>query len=119
MNAEEAVEEKKEELHASVFIPDLEAAVKLYVEKWQDHPEGANALAQKYQPDLVKQELRPLVFEQVRLQVDEEMRVLLQNLKVRMSLCSAFVVAVKIGMFCSKAAACYCHHSWSVCLAMT
>ena len=30
----------------------------------------------------MREELRPLVFEEVRLQVDEEMRVLLQNLKV-------------------------------------
>lgn len=67
---------------SSAFVGDLEAAVKLFVEKWQDHPEGANALAQKHEPDLVRQELRPLVFEEVRLQVDEEMRVLLQNLKV-------------------------------------
>ena len=78
----EAVEEKKEETVSSVFVSDLEAAVKVFVEKWQDHPEGANALAQKHEAELVRQELRPLVFEEVRLQVDEEMRVLLQNLKV-------------------------------------
>ena len=83
--AGEAEEEKKEETVSSAFVGDLEAAVKLFVEKWQDHPEGANALAQKHEPDLVRLELRPLVFEEVRLQVDEEMRVLLQNLKV--SLC--------------------------------
>lgn len=67
---------------SSVFVADLEAAVKLFVEKWQDHPEGANALAQKHEAELVRQELRPLVFEEVRLQVDQEMRILLQNLKV-------------------------------------
>ncbi|DBA81732.1 hypothetical protein WJX77_003084 [Trebouxia sp. C0004] len=77
----EAVQEKKEETVSSVFVSDLEAAVKVFVEKWQDHPEGANALAQKHEAELVRQELRPLVFEEVRLQVDEEMRVLLQNLK--------------------------------------
>ena len=77
-----AAEEKKQETVSSAFMGDLEAAVKLFVEKWQDHPEGANALAQKHEPDLVCQQLRPLVFEEVRLQVDEEMRVLLQNLKV-------------------------------------
>lgn len=74
--------EKKVETVSSAFVGDLEAAVKLFVEKWQDRAEGANALAQKHEPDLVRQELRPLVFEEVRLQVDEEMRVLLQNLKV-------------------------------------
>jgi len=76
------VEEKKEETVSSVFVSDLEAAVKVFVEKWQDHPEGANALAQKHEAELVRQELQPLVFEEVRLQVDEEMHVLLQNLKV-------------------------------------
>lgn len=80
-----AEEEKTEVTVSSAFVGDLEAAVKLFVEKWQDHPEGANALAQKHEPDLVRLELRPLVFEEVRLQVDEEMRVLLENLKV--SLC--------------------------------
>lgn len=83
--AGDAEEEKKAETVSSAFVGDLEAAVKLFVEKWQDHPEGANALAQKHEPDLVRLELRPLVFEEVRLQVDEEMRVLLENLKV--SLC--------------------------------
>ena len=78
----DAPEEKKEETVSSVFVADLEAAVKLFVEKWQDHPEGANALAQKHEAELVRQELRPLVFEEVRLQVDQEMRILLQNLKV-------------------------------------
>lgn len=68
---------------SSAFVPDLEAAIKVFVEKWQDHPEGANALAQKHEAEQVREELRPLVFEEVRLQVDEEMRVLLQNLKVR------------------------------------
>lgn len=81
---------------SSAFVGDLEAAVKLFVEKWQDHPEGANALAQKHEPDLVRQELRPLVFEEVRLQVDQEMRVLLQNLKVGLhrlaGLCTALLL---------------------------
>ena len=77
---------------SSAFVGDLEAAVKLFVEKWQDHPEGANALAQKHEAELVRQELRPLVFEEVRLQVDDEMRILLQNLKV-----SFFTVLLAIG----------------------
>ena len=80
--AGEPVEVKKEETVSSTFVMDLEAAVKLFVEKWQEHPEGANTLAQKHEGELVRQELRPLVFEEVRLQVDDEMRILLQNLKV-------------------------------------
>lgn len=89
-----AAEDKKEETVSSAFVADLEAAVKLFVEKWQDHPEGANALAQKHEPDLVRQELRPLVFEEVRLQVDEEMRVLLQNLKVSLHRLAVFQAAL-------------------------
>lgn len=81
-SAGEPEQEKKDEAVSSAFVTDLEAAIKVFVEKWQDHPEGSNALAQKHEPEQVRQELRPLVFEEVRLQVDEEMRVLLQNLKV-------------------------------------
>lgn len=87
LGAGEGEEAKKDEAVTSAFVPDLEAAIKVFVEKWQDHPEGPNALAQKHEPDQVRQELRPLVFEEVRLQVDEEMRVLLQNLKVRAEEC--------------------------------
>lgn len=36
---------------------------------------------QKYDPELVKDALRPVVFEEVRVDVDDEMRVLLTNLK--------------------------------------
>lgn len=67
----------------SVFVPAIERAVQEFVAKWQDRDESMN-FAQRYDPDLVKDELRPLVFEETRLQVDEEMRVLLENLKVRL-----------------------------------
>lgn len=43
----------------------------------QDRDESSN-FAQRYDAELVKEELRPIVFEETRLQVDEEMRVLLQ-----------------------------------------
>ncbi len=66
----------------SIFVPDIQAAVSSFVERWQDHDEGVNALPQKHDPELVKAEVRPLVFEEIRQQVDVEMRVLLQNLKV-------------------------------------
>lgn len=65
----------------SVFVPAIERAVQEFVAKWQDRDESMN-FAQRYDPDLVKDELRPLVFEEIRLQVDEEMRILLENLKV-------------------------------------
>lgn len=77
-------EEKKEEVVTSVFIPDIEDAVQEYVVKWQDRDERDNFI-QKHDPDLVKDELRPIVFEEIRQQVDEEVQVMLQNLKVQAS----------------------------------
>lgn len=52
-----------------------------YVVKWQDRDERDNFF-QKHDADLVKDELRPIVFEEIRQQVDEEVQVMLQNLKV-------------------------------------
>ncbi|KAK9817170.1 hypothetical protein WJX72_010626 [[Myrmecia] bisecta] len=71
---------KTEEVVTSVFVSDIEEAVKEYVDKWQERDESAN-FAQRYDAELVKAAMRPLVFEEVRVQVDEEMRILLQNLK--------------------------------------
>lgn len=65
----------------SIFVPEIEQAVQDFVAKWQERDESMN-FAQKYDPDLVKDELRPVVFEEIRQQVDEEMQVLLENLKV-------------------------------------
>lgn len=39
-----------------------------FVAKWQDRDEGEN-FHQKYDAELVKDELRPIVFEEIRLQV--------------------------------------------------
>ncbi|KAG2497810.1 hypothetical protein HYH03_004081 [Edaphochlamys debaryana] len=64
----------------AVFIPSIEAGVQEFVAKWQDRDEQDN-FHQKFDGELVKDELRPIVFEEIRLQVDVEMRVLLQNLK--------------------------------------
>lgn len=49
------------------------------MQRWQDKDESGN-FWQKYDPELVKEEVRPLVFEEIRQEVDEEMRVLLANL---------------------------------------
>ena len=87
--AEEPEEPPKPEVVTSLFTPDIESAVKQFVERWQTHDEGQNALPQKHEPELVKGEMRPLVFEEVRQQVDTEMSVLLQNLKVGPGLCRA------------------------------
>ena len=53
---------------ASAFVPLIEAAVAEYAAKWRGRDEAANA-AQAHDPELAKEELRPLVFEEVRLQV--------------------------------------------------
>ena len=87
--AEEPEEASKPEVVTSTFTPDIESAVKQFVERWQTHDEGQNALPQKHEPELVKGEMRPLVFEEVRQQVDTEMSVLLQNLKVGPGVCRA------------------------------
>eukprot|EP00201_Polytomella_parva_P022593 CAMPEP_0175045650 /NCGR_PEP_ID=MMETSP0052_2-20121109/4556_1 /TAXON_ID=51329 ORGANISM="Polytomella parva, Strain SAG 63-3" /NCGR_SAMPLE_ID=MMETSP0052_2 /ASSEMBLY_ACC=CAM_ASM_000194 /LENGTH=479 /DNA_ID=CAMNT_0016309235 /DNA_START=59 /DNA_END=1495 /DNA_ORIENTATION=- len=63
-----------------LFVPSIEAAVQEFVAKWQDRDESDN-FYQKFDSELVKDELRPIVFEEVRIQVDDEMRVLFQNLK--------------------------------------
>jgi len=69
-----------EEKMTSMFIPAIESGVQEFVAKWQDRDE-TNNFFQKYDADLVKEELRPIVFEEIRQQVDEEMAVLLSNLK--------------------------------------
>lgn len=60
----EVVEEVKEETITSVFVPSIEASVHEFVAKWQDRDETDNFL-QKYDQELVKDELRPIVFEEV------------------------------------------------------
>lgn len=66
---------------ASQFISDLEGSVQNYIVKWQDRDEQYN-FEQSYDVELMKEELRPSVFEQVRKQVDSEVIIMLQNLKV-------------------------------------
>lgn len=70
------------EVISSAFIPLIEGAVAEYIGKWQERPApGGASWEQQHDPELLKDELRPLVFEEVRQQVDEEMRTLLANLK--------------------------------------
>ena len=54
-----------EETISSQFVPALEAAVQDYVTKWQDRSEAGN-FSQKHDPELIKDELRPIVFEEIR-----------------------------------------------------
>ncbi|XRB06577.1 dynein regulatory complex subunit 11 [Pycnococcus provasolii] len=62
------------------FGPLIEQSVQEYVAVWQDKDESSNFF-QKFDVELVKESVRPLVFERMRLEVDSEMRVLLDNLK--------------------------------------
>ena len=56
---------KEEEKISTVFIPCIEAAVQEFVARWQDRDESDN-FRQQYDAELVKDELRPIVFEEVR-----------------------------------------------------
>ena len=78
--AEGEGEEVKEETMSMVFVPLIEEAMQEYANVWQDTDEGEN-FEQKHDPSLIKDALRPLVYEEVRLEVDSEMRDLLKNLK--------------------------------------
>jgi len=73
-------EEEQEEQIPKHFIAQIEQAVEEFTETWHDKEESGNFF-QKYDPELVKDALRPVVFEEVRRDVDEEMRTLLENLK--------------------------------------
>ena len=53
------------------ILPDIRFTVSCaqeFVAKWQDRDETDNFF-QKYDAELVKDDLRPLVFEEIRLQV--------------------------------------------------
>lgn len=67
-----------------------------FVAKWQDRDESANFF-QRHDAELAKDELRPIVFEEIRMQVDEEMRVLLQNLKDLVDAEKAAKLGKKVG----------------------
>jgi hypothetical protein len=55
---------------SSAFIPLIEGAVAEYIGKWQERPApGGASWEQQHDPELLKDELRPLVFEEVRQQV--------------------------------------------------
>jgi hypothetical protein len=58
------------EVISSAFIPLIEGAVAEYIGKWQERPApGGASWEQQHEPELLKDELRPLVFEEVRQQV--------------------------------------------------
>ncbi|MCO5594040.1 hypothetical protein L7F22_048059 [Adiantum nelumboides] len=52
-------------------------------EHWHNKDDSAN-LTQKHDPDLLKSCLRPLIFEEVRVEVDQDTRVILNNIKKKL-----------------------------------
>lgn len=54
--------------HCRSLSPEFAKPLQEFVAKWQDRDETDNFF-QKYDAELVKDELRPLVFEEIRLQV--------------------------------------------------
>lgn len=55
-----------------------------------------------HDPELLKDELRPLVFEEVRQQVDDEMRCLLANLKAMVAAEAAAKSGGRAGDVCGR-----------------
>ena len=66
---------------SSAFVLDMEKTVDVYTSKWQERNEEHN-FQQMHDTELVKEELRPVVFEEIRQEVDAEVAIMLQNLKV-------------------------------------
>lgn len=65
----------------SVFVPTISETHKTYKEVWQKRDEAMN-FSQKHDAELVKEQKRTEVEEEVRVQVDELMRQELKNLKL-------------------------------------
>jgi hypothetical protein len=63
------------------FVPDVERTVRNFVDMWQERDERTN-FAQRAEMELVRSKVRPLVFDEVRVAVDAEMRAILGNIKV-------------------------------------
>ncbi|XP_076009463.1 dynein regulatory complex protein 11 [Genypterus blacodes] len=64
----------------SAFLSDLEVGHKVFVDVWQNRSETTN-LSQKHEVELIKEEKTKVIEAEIRLQVDEEMRQELTNLK--------------------------------------
>ncbi|XP_015271924.1 PREDICTED: IQ and AAA domain-containing protein 1-like, partial [Gekko japonicus] len=65
----------------SNFLPIMEQGNSKYKDVWQNRDEGWN-FSQEYDPELIKEEKRKEVEEEIRVQVDELMRQELKNLKL-------------------------------------
>ncbi|XP_053569472.1 dynein regulatory complex protein 11 [Bombina bombina] len=77
----EEEEEKGWKMSPSRFLPDIVSVNKTYESVWQHRDESSN-LRQAHDAQLVKEEKRKEVEEEIRIQVDELMRQELQNLKL-------------------------------------
>lgn len=76
----EAIEEEIPLL--SEFVIDLEGMLRGYMEKWYEKDESDN-FYERYDVEMTKDELRPLVKEEIRKEIDEENIILFKNLQVR------------------------------------
>ncbi|KAM4574468.1 dynein regulatory complex protein 11 isoform 2-T2 [Fundulus diaphanus] len=65
----------------SAFLSDLEAANKRFEDVWENRNESEN-FTQMHEVELIKEELRKVIEAEVRVQVDEEMRQELAELKL-------------------------------------
>ncbi|XP_077169701.1 dynein regulatory complex protein 11 isoform X2 [Paroedura picta] len=65
----------------SNFLPIMEEGNNKYKDVWQNRDEGWN-FSQEHDPELIKEEKRKEVEEEIRVQVDELMRQELKNLKM-------------------------------------
>eukprot|EP00899_Mesostigma_viride_P008882 jgi/Mesvir1/17996/Mv09337-RA.2 len=75
-----AEEEKPPETMSRIFVQHIQNCLKDFVANWQDKDESDNFF-QKHDPEMIKEAVRPVVFEEIRQDVDEEMKLLLINLK--------------------------------------
>ncbi|XP_061463641.1 dynein regulatory complex protein 11 isoform X2 [Rhineura floridana] len=74
-------EEEGWKMAPSNFLPVMEEGNNKYKDVWQNRDEGWN-FSQEYDPELIKEEKRKEVEEEIRVQVDELMRQELKNLKL-------------------------------------
>ncbi|XP_069841302.1 dynein regulatory complex protein 11 isoform X2 [Dendropsophus ebraccatus] len=77
----EEEEEPGWKMNPSQFLPDVASANHTYEGVWQNRNESWN-LHQTHDPELIKEDKRKEVEEEIRIQVDELMRQELQNLKL-------------------------------------
>ncbi|XP_078802654.1 dynein regulatory complex protein 11 isoform X2 [Oryzias latipes] len=74
-------EEAGLKMHPSAFLSDLEAADKTFNDFWSSRDETEN-FSQKHDVELIKEEKRKVVEDEIRVQVDEQMRQELAELKL-------------------------------------